>query len=477
MSTNLPQKNWRVSFGCLSDPEGVFLVARIAIIFPPTKAVTVMPPLGLGYLAAVLRQAGHEVDVYDLARRHLRLPELRQALAERRPPYIGLSIMTPNYLGARETAAMLRRLPYRPTLMIGGAHVSVHPERSLDDFWADYALVREGEETLPALIAALESGREPRDIPGAVYRRDGELIDTGPAPLIADLDKLPWPAWDLLAPERYPPIPHQLFVRRLPVAPILTTRGCPFSCSFCATTWLFGSKVRCRDPHDIVAEMTHLADRHGIREFHIEDDNPTLDRAHIENFCHALLAAGRRWLFKFPNGVMVNTLDDALIALLARAGCYQISLGIETLDESTRIGKTVEFKRLDGIIAAAKRVQMQTQGLFVIGLPNEDEATINRSIEASTKLGLDFAHYGAFVPLPGSKWGDEIQKTGVDFTNINFFSASGLIPHDAQLIKRIQRRAILRFYLRPRILWNILRVAKLRQLGGVIYTARKYLLG
>jgi radical SAM superfamily enzyme YgiQ (UPF0313 family) len=452
-------------------------VARIALIFPPTQAVTVMPPLGLGYLAAVLRAAGHEVDVYDFARRRLRLRELAGVLTARPPAVVGLSIMTPNYLGARDVALVLRRLPVPPIIVIGGAHVSVHAERSLDDFWADYAAVREGEETFPALVAALAADRDPREIPGLIFRRDGKLIDTGPAPLITALDKIPWPAWDLIEPETYPPIPHQLFVRRLPVAPILTTRGCPFNCSFCATTWLFGSKVRCRDPRDVVAEMIHLTDRHGIREFHVEDDNPTLVREHIENFCHALIAAGRRWVWKFPNGVMVNTLDDNLIALLARAGCYQISLGIETLSESTRIGKTIEFQRLDGIIAAAKRVGMQTQGLFVVGLPNEDEATINRSIDASARLGLDFAHYGAFVPLPGSKWGDDIQRAGTDFTNINFFTASGLIPHDTALVKRIQRRAILRFYLRPRIIWNVLRLMKLRQLGGVLYTARRYLFG
>ena len=125
-----------------------------------------------------------------------------------------------------------------------------------------------------------------------------------------------------------------------------------------------------------------------------------------------MVSAGRLVVDTRFSGVMVNTLDDELIRLLAEAGCYQISLGIETLSESTHVGKTVEFERLDSIIAAAQKVGMQTQGLFVVGLPNEDEKTIRTSIVASTKLGLDFAHYGAFVPLPGSKWGNEIMRTG-----------------------------------------------------------------
>ena len=450
---------------------------RIALIFPPTAAVTVMPPLGLGMLAAVLQKEGHEVEVYDLARRHLTLDQLRQLLTERKHDLVGLSVMTPNYAGAMAVARVVRELPHQPTFILGGAHVSVYPERTLDELGADFAFVREGEQSLPAFVRAREQNDDLAGVSGLVFRRDGELIDTGPAPAVSDLNQLPWVAWDLLQPAKYPPIPHQLFVRRLPVAPIFTTRGCPYDCSFCATTWLFGSKIRRRDPADVVREMTYLADSHGIREFHIEDDNPTLVREHIDGFCNALLDTGRRWVWKFPNGVMVNTLDRELVRLLHRAGCYQISLGIETLSESTHIGKTVEFDRLDMIIETAKEVGMQTQGLFVVGLPNESEKTIRQSIAASTRLGLDFAHYGAFVPLPGSKWGDEVTTAGTDFSNINFFTASDRVMHDARFVKRIQRHAILRFYLRPRILANLLRMVKWRQLGGVLYTARRYLLG
>lgn len=452
-------------------------MGRIALIFPPTQAVTVMPPLGLGYLAAVLRDAGHEVTVYDLARRALTIDRLGEILAAARPPFVGLSVMTPNYPNALRVGRMLRALPYRPTVLLGGPHVSVHPEASLAGLGGDFALVREAEESLPALIAALEQNADPAGVPGVVFQRDGRTIAAEPAPYIRDLNRLPWPAWELIEPGKYPPIPHQLFVRRLPAGPILTTRGCPFSCAFCATTWLFGPEIRRRDPQNVVAEMTLLADAHGIREFHIEDDNPTFIREHIDGFCHALLDSGRKWVWKFPNGVMVNTLDEALVDLLARAGCYQISLGIETLSESTRFGKTVELSRLDDIIRWTRRRGVQTQGLFVIGLPTEDEAMIRRSIRLSARLGLDFAHYGNFVPLPGSKWGDRLNRVGADFVNIHFFSASEQVALDARTAKRIQRRAILRFYLRPHILWNLLKMVKLRQLRGVLYTARRYLLG
>jgi radical SAM superfamily enzyme YgiQ (UPF0313 family) len=452
-------------------------LARIALIFPPTAAVTVMPPLGLGYLAAVLREGGHQVAIHDLARRHLTIRQLGRVLAETRPRYVGLSVMTPNYEPAVAVSEMLRDLPFDPTVFVGGPHVSAHPEFSLFDFKADYAFVREAEQSLPGVVDALENGRDPGTIAGVMFRRDGQFVATGPAPYVRDLDKLPWVAWDLLEPEKYPPIPHQLFVRRLPVAPILTTRGCPFNCAFCATTQLFGGTIRRRAPRDVVREMAHLADRHGVREFHIEDDNPTLVREHIESFCNELLASGRQWVWKFPNGVMVNSLDEKLVNLMADAGCYQISLGIETMNEGTVVGKKVDHSRIAQIVRWAKKRGVQTQGLFVIGLPSEDEATVERSVRASARLGLDFAHYGNFVPLPGSEWGDAINKEKRDFRNINFFTAKGLSALEPETAKSLQRRAILRFYLRPRILWNLLKMVKLRQLGGVFYTARRYLLG
>lgn len=443
---------------------------RIALVFPPTRALTVMPPIGLGILAAILRRRGFEPEIVDLAARRWNLFALRQQWQENPPAAVGISIMTSNYCGAQTVAAMVRGLPRRPLLLLGGPHVSARPAESLQELGADFAFVREAEEALPALLDDLEAGRKPSRRPGVVFFRDGVLEDGGPAPYLADLDAVPWPAWDLLRPENYPPTPHQLLVKRLPAAPVLSSRGCPCACRFCTTTWMFGPRLRRRRVDDVVDEMKYLADRHRIAEFHVEDDNPTIVREHFVNFCQALLGSGRTWIWKLPNGVMTKTLDEALVSLMARAGCYQINLGIESLSDAPDRDKEIDVARVREIARWCRAQGVQLQGLFILGLPNEDQAAMAQTVRRSRRAGLDLAHFAAFTPLPGSVWGNA--HATADAVNLSYFSA-GLDPH----VKRMQRRAVWRFYCRPRPFWTALKMIKVRQLAAAGKTVRRYLFG
>ncbi|MCB1153750.1 B12-binding domain-containing radical SAM protein [bacterium] len=449
----------------------------MALIYPPTNAVTVSPSLGLGYLAACLQQADYGVQLYDLARRHMTFKQMVRQLAETRPKYIGLSISTPNYHNSSKIAQMLRSLPYRPTIILGGPHVSVYPRAALTEFDGDYVLKKESEYSLIELLNTLEDGGDPSGVNGIAFKPNGEIIETEDAPIPRDLDELPWPAWNLIQPQVYPPIPHQLFVKNLPVAPVLTSRGCPFNCNFCASTYLFGAKIRRRDLKDVVDEMFYLVDNFGIKEIHIEDDNPTLVKKHIYGLCDELLSRDRPLSWKFPNGIMVKTADEELLRKMRKAGCYQISLGIETVNEETEIGKDVPIGRLKDITKIAKEIGMQTNGLFVVGLPNETDNMIKRTIEQARQFGLDFAHFGAYVPLPGSSWGEEAIKDRSDFAQINFFSVTQRKDDDAKRVKGYQRSAVLGFYLRPRSIWRILKMLKPRQLSGFLYTFRRYVFG
>ncbi len=449
----------------------------IALIYPPTDAVTVMPSLGIAYLAGSLRKAGFSVQLYDLARRHLGLKGLFRKLSEDRPKYVGLSVSTPNFANALKVARMIGELPYRPTVLLGGPHVSAYPAEALEEFGADFVVLKEAEESLIHLLNALENQMDPTGVKGIFFKANGHTVRTDPAPLLENLDELPWPAWDLVEPHRYPPIPHQLFVRTLPVAPVITTRGCPFNCHFCATTYLFGKKIRKRSTEDVADEMKHLVEKYGIGEIHIEDDNHTLDRTHIESLCRELIE--RNWTipWKFPNGIMVGTVDEPLLKLLKRAACYQISLGIETVNEETVLGKQIPLARVPEITRYAREIGLQTVGLFVVGLPNETDRMIRRTIHHSVRMGLDLAHFGIYVPLPGSSWGTQFLPEKSRFRDINFFSATQRPRKEAKRIKKLQRLAVLSFYLRPRSIFKILQLLKVRQIPGFLHTFRRYVFG
>ncbi len=449
----------------------------IVLIHPPTNAVTVTPPLGLGYLASSLKQAGVEVEIYDLARRHMDMAQLCGILNKTKPPYIGMTVSTPNYISAKNLAASLRRLHYQPTIILGGPHVSFYSEEALDEFYGDYVVRFEGEITLVKLLKTLMRKGDPASVEGVAYRKDGRVFKTNDPKILKDINQLPWPAWDLIAPHRYPPIPHQLFVRFLPVAPILTTRGCPFGCPFCSVTALFGPKLRMRDTKDVVAEMQMLIEKFGIREIHLEDDNPTLNRDHIEGLCLEMLRGGISVPWKFPNGIMVHNTDESLLTTMRDAGCYQISLGIETADEDCDLGKSVSLPKVIEITNWARRLDMQTVGLFVLGLPGESDDMTKNTIRFSRKLGLDFAHFGIYIPLPGSRWGDEIQKKQRSLEYLNFFTAYQKDPAEAARMKKHQRNAVLGFYLRPRTALRLLFMVKLRQISGFINTFIKYVFG
>jgi len=452
---------------------------RTALVFPPTRAVTVMPPLGLGYLAAAAQREGFYADIYDLARRHLSVPQLLTRLRAGDYRAIGLSVSTPNYKPALALAWQIKQtFPHTP-LVIGGAHPSAFIERSLREFGADYLIAKEAEVSFPQLLRALAAGDDPIGaVDGVFTLRDGKVGGTAAAEPPPDLDDLPWPAWEKLEPHRYPPIPHQLFVRRFPVAPILTTRGCPLQCSFCATGFLFGHRVRTRNTDDVVAELRYLRDRFGIREVHFEDDNLTLNRAHAVSLLEKISAARLDLLFKCPNGVMTSTLDAELLGLLKRAGCYQISLGIETTAAAAlgKEAKYIPYRDVRATVKLAKQIGLEVQGLFIVGLPYDTEAAFRKTLQDAIDMELDLAHFGVFIPLPGSRSGKALG--GCDISTINFFT-----PHthytavSPRQLKRLQRRAILRFYLRPKPMLKLLSMFKLRQLFGVLNVIRRYVVG
>lgn len=451
---------------------------RTALCYPPTLAVTVMPPLGLGYLAACAEAAGFPVDLYDLAGGRWRRAAFPQMIAAQDYDIVGLSVMTPNFQTGRELARAIRRAHPRVKLVLGGPHPSVFPERSLREFDADFVVEKEAERTFPALLQSLASGADPVGrVPGVWAWRDGKLTGL-PAPSPPELDELPWPAWHKLAPHRYPPIPHQLFVRALPVAPILTSRGCPMGCSFCATSYLFGKKIRTRAVPDVVEEMRFLRDRFGIRELHFEDDNLCLDRRHAVALFEALARARLGVWLKCPNGLQTSALDRELLRLLKAAGCYQISLGIETTAESAleHEQKLLPVAEVSRVVAEAKSAGLEVQGLFVVGLPYDSSAGVHRTVRDAIAMGLDLAHFGVFIPLPGSERGDLL--AGCDIGTVNFFTPHVAYPHlSPRRLRALQRWAILRFYLRPRPVWKLLTLFKWRQLKGVVNLFRRYLLG
>lgn len=430
---------------------------NVLLVKPYSDFPTRIPHLGLGYLAAALRRRGHAVRIADCPREGLGERELLALAAGWGPRLVGFSAFTADIPVLRGLCLALRAALPEATLVIGGPHPSCLPDHLFSYIpEIDYAIAGEAEAGLAQLADGLEAGGfDPAAIPGLAWRSEG-AVRANPPRFEPDLDALGLPAWDLLRPDIPVLAPHGAFVRRQPSAPIVTSRGCPYPCTFCAARSVSGRRIRQRSLESVLAEVALLTDRHGIRELHIEDDNFTFRREFVEGFCEGLLRRGGTLPWCCPNGVRLDSLDPELLRLMRRAGCYSLSLGIESGAPRVlaMIRKGLEPDGIRERVARIREAGIKTTGFFIIGFPTETAAEIEATIRFARELALDRAQFSTFLPLPGTVYFDElIAAHGLDgipwegFLTTEAFEVPGGLPR-GELV-RLQRRAFLRFYRRP----------------------------
>ncbi len=437
---------------------------RVALVYPHHDARMVAPPLGLGYLAGSLLDAGHDVEIIDCMKDKIRNERLGSIMSEKNPDIVGITAMT-SFYPAVIGACKIVRASCKAKIILGGPHPTALPELTLRETGAAAVIVGEGERTMVELAGS----RDWKRVRGIAYIRDGKLAKTGPRPL-ADLDELPWPAWDLIPPDRYPKAPHGIIFRRFPTAPIMTSRGCPYDCSFCASNCIWHQKFRRRDPKDVVDEMEYLVKKFGVKEIHIEDDNFTLVKAHAMKVCEGMLEKKLDVSWTCPNGVRADALDLELLELMKKSGCYLLAFGIESGSEAMlkRHSKGINKERIRSAIGMCRKVGIETLGFFILGLPGETKETIEETIAFAKETELDRAHFGIFTPMPGSRlWEetkDEVKRDWgrFNFSEVIYHSQSGLSGAE---LTRAQKRAFREFYMRPRQLLGMAKYFRPSQLG------------
>jgi len=453
---------------------------KILLVKPYSRFPTRIPHLGLGYLATALRREQHVVDIADCPRENLDRRRLQERARHFSPDVIGISTFSSDLTAAREMASDFRSSLPRATLVLGGAHVSALPEHAFTFLPAlDFVLCGEAEHGLPPLVRRLQDGgADWENIPGLAYRRE-DAIRVNPPRLEQDLDMLGLPAWDLLRPHIQTMAPHGAFVRRLPVVPLITTRGCPFPCTFCAARCISGRAIRHRSLESIFEEIDHLVTHYGVREVHIEDDNFTFRREFALAFCEELLRRGLDLSWCCPNGVRLDTLDRELLALMKRAGCYSLSLGIEAGTDHIlkQIRKGLTTEQIARQVALIKTAGIKTTGFFIIGFPGETGEDIRATLRFARQLPLDRAQFSTFLPLPGTDYfADYLRECPLEqvpwdkfFTTEIVWAPAGIPAGD---MARLQRRGFLGFYLRPSILAGLAgEIRSPRQIGRLFRRA------
>jgi anaerobic magnesium-protoporphyrin IX monomethyl ester cyclase len=429
------------------------------------------PPLGLGFLAAVLEREGHRVAITDAPVQRLGVRRLVRRLVEDRPDLVGLTATTASLPSALELARGLHQLLPACRIVLGGPHLTGHPELLLDTPELDCGIVGEGEVTLRELVAAFEGGVAIDGIPGVVLARDGLLHRAAPRPLIEDLDTLPMPARHLLPMAAYRPLPNDQ--RVLPKASAIVSRGCPSACTFCDKR-TFGSRYRAFSPGRVVEELHHLVERWGVRDVAFVDSTFTPTRDRIEAVLDAMEA--RPAACSWTASCRADVLDERLLGRMRAAGCWRIRIAIESGDPGIlrTIRKGVTREQFADAVHAAHRQGIQVKGFFMVGHIGETMQTMEASRRFACSLPLDDVTVQINTPMPGTPQWELCAEHGELLERhpgrVTFFEPL-FVPHGLtrELLLTAQRRFYRSFYLRPR---TVRRVAcDLGQPGAV----RKYL--
>ncbi|MFA6448949.1 MAG: radical SAM protein [bacterium] len=429
----------------------------------------IIPNIGLGYIATALRRAGHEPSICNAARDSILPEKAAETVAAGGFRLVGVNVFTPYFSSAAAYARAVKKKNPAVTLVAGGPHAIFEPEETLTlipEF--DYAVTGEGEETLPALASLLEKSEVPAPdslsaIPNLAFRSGGNVVLT-PRKLIEDIRPLDMAAWDLIGPHLFSLFPNGIFTMKKKIAPIITSRGCPYPCSFCGAGRAMGKRVRRRDPDSVIEEIELLRNKYDIREIHIMDDNFISDRAAAVQICENLIRKKLDIVWACPTGIRLDGLDAELVSLMSRAGCYSTAVGIESGSQRVlnMMNKKLKLDDAPEKVNLLRRNGIRVTGFFILGFPDENAQDMRETIQLALRLNINRANFFNFTPFPGSDMYDKLKAAGrlnnldYDETYIHNLSYCHETISQAELIKA-QRGAHFRFYLRPRIFLNLLR--------------------
>ncbi len=371
----------------------------VLLLNPPThqEARPSIPPLGLAYIAAVLREHAHDVDIVDLDLERNRLKDIAGILRTLKPKIVGIGALTLQVENLYAIARIIKGISKSITVVTGGPHPSALPEKTLREAMGniDIAVVGEGEYTFLDIVNA----KELNEIPGIVYRKNDVIWSTRPRKPITDLDSLPLPARDLLPMERYRgwgPLKH------LPTTHLISSRGCPFDCIFCSEEAIFGKTYRKRSPEKIVEEIQHLIEKYQVKEISFYDDLFTLHKKQVLSICDEIKA--RKIGVYWKTLSRVDTVDLEMLKAMKEAGCWLISYGFESgsqeILDAIHKRQTVE----DCLRAAylTRKAGIQIYGFFMIGNLGETEDTVCQTIRLARKIRAEYNQFTIVRPDPGS---------------------------------------------------------------------------
>ncbi|UCG68040.1 MAG: radical SAM protein [Thermoplasmata archaeon] len=376
-----------------------------------------IPDLGLGYLATGVRKEGFEVDILGW-NHHLRIERFREYLRITQPSVVGIKVFTYNINAAVETVSIIKSVNSCIVTVIGGPHPSANnPTETMDDFnEVDFAFRGDAEIGFPSLVKELsKKGSDHQDnaldqaalreIPGLIWRKNG-TVHANPPHFPDDLDTLGLPSWDLIDPKDYHPYRIDESDTQGHVAPIMTTRGCPLSCTYCSVNLVNGRVIRRRSVGSVIEEMSLLHNRYNVRQIFIMDTNFLSDKEYVKELCNAIIEKGLHIKWDCICETLKRSFyDDEILSLMYRAGCRKIIMGIESGSNKILrvIKKEWNKEQFSDLVGLIKSHAIQVHGYFMYGFPYETAKDMKDTRDFAFTVDFDRRFFNVCYPLPGTE--------------------------------------------------------------------------
>ena len=397
----------------------------------------VLPPLGLAYMAAVLSENDYEVSIVDL-----NVGEDKQSIPDDNCDLVGVTLDTSRYYKGMEYARMLKSKGIK--VVVGGPHASFMAEEILESGSADFVVRGEGEKTMLELVKALSQGGNLEQIRGLSYRLDNEVTHNADRTYSDDLDTLPFPARNLLNMDKYRT--SKLGTRS--ITSILTSRGCPYQCSFCASSKLAGTFWRARSVESIIEEIQFVKDTYGYRAFAFVDDNFTLNPQRVIDLCEEISKRNldvHWWCFSRVDTIVKN---PEMVSLMYEAGCRSTYIGIESRNQETldSYNKKISADISREAISILKDNKIEMTASFIIGALNEDKEMVEDTLRFAKSLNPNTVSFTILTPYPGTDLFEQVKDRIITFDWRKYDGIHSVIR--LKHFKPIQLQlTLLRFYL------------------------------
>jgi len=451
------------------------------------SSFAVSPPLSFGYLSRSLKNYGYRnISFLDAALLQLSAAQVFEKINNHyRPDIIGIQVYTGAHIWAKQFVSLVKsgKNDKIPITVVGGPHITAFNELALEFIEADYGILGEGEKPIVDLVKLLEGKIiDPSDVGGLVYRKNGKYVQSNNNNYgyFEDINELSLPDWELLQPQiyfdRFESATMPLRGKRPAI--LLSSRGCPYKCTFCSSGLINKQKIRFRTPENIIEEMEFLKSEYKIDEILFTDDNLTMDLKRAEKIFDLMISRNIKLHWRAPNGIRVDRLNESLIKKMRKSGCYSVGVGIETGNDRImkRIKKQLDLKKVKEKVKLLRKYKISVSGFFICGLISETEKEVNDSIKFALSVPFNRIQVSNYVPYPGSEDFKEIFKHENDKMyrkRIMEFQEYGIIPKypgvlPLKEVVKLQKRFILKFYLRVTIIFSMLRGLNFKQIKSIL---------